>query len=151
MDIKNQLGNMVKEKLNTANLKPNTGKKKILLGVLVVLLGALGMEFNNLDFDLGSIMSGNSISDSTIVRDSGGNLQKDSSGNFITKIMRNKMGDVVTDGSGKATNEYNCSDFLTQTEAQTFFKKAGGVNQDTNRLDGNKDGIACQNLTKTSE
>jgi hypothetical protein len=65
-----------------------------------------------------------------------------------TKVMRNKLGDVVTDGSGKATDEYNCSDFATQPEAQAFFEKAGGVSKDTNRLDGNKDGVACQDLPK---
>jgi hypothetical protein len=148
MDIKNEIGNVVKEKLSSENLKPKTGKKKVLLGVIVILLGALGLEIGNKDFDLGSILSGNSVSDSAIMRDANGNLQKDASGNLLTKVMRNKLGDVVTDGSGKATDEYNCSDFATQPEAQAFFEKAGGVSKDTNRLDGNKDGVACQDLPK---
>lgn len=148
MDIKNELGNVVKDKLSAENLKPKTGKKKVLLGVIVILLGALGLEVGNKDFDLGSILSGNSISDSAIMRDANGNLQKDASGNLVTKVMRNKAGDIVTDGTGKATDEYNCSDFSTQPEAQAFFIKAGGVNKDTNRLDGNKDGVACQDLPK---
>lgn len=148
MDIKNEIGNVVKEKLSSENLKPKTGKKKVLLGVIVILLGALGLEIGNTDFDLGSILSGNSVSDSAIMRDADGNLLKDASGNLVTKVMRNKLGDVVIDGSGKATDEYNCSDFATQPEAQAFFEKAGGVSKDTNRLDGNKDGVACQDLPK---
>lgn len=146
MDIKEQIGKIIKEKVNVENLKPKTTKKKILIGVIVVLLGALGLEVGSKDFDLASIFSGNSISDSAIMRDADGNLQTDAQGNLVTKIMRNKAGDVVTDGSGKATDEYNCADFSTQAEAQAFFKKAGGVNKDTNRLDGNKDGVACQDL-----
>jgi hypothetical protein len=111
-------------------------------------LGALGLELGGKDFDLGSILDGNSVSDSAIMRDADGNLVKDSSGNMVTKVMRNKMGDVVTDGSGKATDEYNCDDFATQPEAQRFFEKAGGVSGDTNRLDGDKNGEACQSLPK---
>lgn len=148
MDIKDQLSDLAKEKLSGENLKPKTGKKKVLLGVLVILLGALGLELGGKDFDLGSILDGNSVSDSAIMRDADGNLVKDSSGNMVTKVMRNKMGDVVTDGSGKATDEYNCDDFATQPEAQRFFEKAGGVSGDTNRLDGDKNGEACQSLPK---
>ncbi len=148
MDLKDQLGDVVKEKLSSENLKPKTGKKKVLLGVLVLLLGALGLELGGKDFDLGSILDGNSVSDSAIMRDENGNLVKDADGNLVTKVMRNKKGDVVTDGSGKATDEYNCADFKTQPEAQNFFEKAGGVSKDTNRLDGNKDGVACQDLPK---
>jgi energy-coupling factor transporter ATP-binding protein EcfA2 len=38
--------------------------------------------------------------------------------------------------------------FKTQGEAQTFYNNAGGVQYDTNRLDGNKDGEACESLPK---
>lgn len=150
MDIKNQIGNIVKEKLNSENLKPNNNKKKILLGVIVVLLGALGLELGNKDFDIGSILSGNSMSDSKIERDANGNLQRDSSGNFITKVLRDKLGNVVPEGTvgAKYTDQYNCDDFATQPEAQKFFENAGGVKGDTNRLDGDKNGVACQSLPK---
>lgn len=120
--------NNLKGKFTKENLKPNSGKKKILLVVIVILLGALGLETTNTDYDLGKIMSGESISDS--------------------KVMRDINGNVVTDGSGKATDEYNCADFKTQPDAQKFFNNAGGVSKDTNRLDGNKDGVACQDLPK---
>lgn len=122
--------NNLEEKLNKENLKDFKGtkgtKKKILGGVIVVLLAALGMEVSNNDWDLGSILSGNSVSES--------------------KVQRDKEGNVVTDGSGKATDEYNCSDFSTHDEAQRFFNRAGGISEDTNRLDGDKDGQACEDL-----
>lgn len=148
MDIKE----LAKEKFSKENLKPKSAKKKVLLGVIVVLLGALGLESFNSDFDLGSIMSGNSVSDSKIERDASGNLQKDASGGFVTKLMRDKLGNVVPEGTvgAKYTDEYNCDDFTTQPEAQAFFEKAGGVSGDTNRLDGDKNGEACQSLPKGS-
>ena len=100
--------------------------KGILGIVIVILLGALGLESTNTDFDLGKLLGGSSVKEA--------------------KVMRDKQGNVVTDGSGKATDEYNCDDFATQVEAQSFFLKAGGVSKDTNRLDGNSDGVACQDL-----
>jgi hypothetical protein len=123
----------LKEKLNSENLKDMSGtkgtKKKILGVVIVLLLGALGLETSNTDFDLGKLLNGSSVQES--------------------KVLRNKQGDVVTDSTlGKSTDDYNCSDFATQKEAQNFFEKAGGVSGDTNRLDGNKDGQACESLPK---
>lgn len=107
------------------NYKPNSPKKKVLLGVIVVLLGALGFEMSNTDFDLGKLIDTGSLSES--------------------KVMRDKQGNVVTEG-GKYEDEYNCADFATQGEAQSFYEKAGGVTKDFNRLDGNKDGQACEAL-----
>lgn len=49
---------------------------------------------------------------------------------------------------GKKSDEYNCDDFSTQPEAQAFFLKVGGTKNDVNRLDGNSDGVACQDLPK---
>jgi endonuclease YncB( thermonuclease family) len=40
--------------------------------------------------------------------------------------------------------DWNCSDFTTWQEAQDFFKQAGP--NDPHRLDGDKDGIACETL-----
>jgi len=153
MDIKDQIGNTVKDKLSGDNLKPKTGKKKILLGIIVLLLGALGLELGNTDFDLGSILGGNSVSDSKIERDANGNLQRNGAGDFVTRLLRDKTGNVVPAGTAgaKYTDEYNCDDFATQPEAQTFFEKAGGVSGDTNRLDGDKNGVACQSLPKGAQ
>ena len=69
------------------------------------------------------------------------------------QVSRDAEGNIVPDGQagGKYTDEYNCSDFATQAEAQRFFEKAGGIEGDTNRLDGNKDGQACESLPKGTQ
>jgi len=112
-----------------ANAGENKKKvlRPILLAVLALLLGAFGLEATNNDWDLGKLLSGSSMSEA--------------------KVMRDKDGNVVTSG-GKYTDEYNCSDFATQPQAQKFFKNAGGPSQDTNRLDGDNDGNACESLPK---
>ena len=38
----------------------------------------------------------------------------------------------------------DCSDFATQRAAQIFFLKHGGPRHDPDRLDGDNDGIACE-------
>ena len=40
----------------------------------------------------------------------------------------------------------DCSDFNQWTNAQSFFEASGGPARDLHRLDGNKDGIACNRL-----
>jgi hypothetical protein len=122
--------------------------KGILGVIIVILLGALGLEAFSTDFDLRSIFSGDSVSDSTILRDENGNILRDDNGNVITRIKRDKEGNVIAEGQegGKYTDEYNCDDFSTQKEAQNFFVKAGGIRKDTNRLDGDNDGQACEAL-----
>lgn len=101
--------------------------KPILIAILAVLAGAFGLEASNNDWDLGKLLSGSTVQEA--------------------KVMRDKEGNVVTTG-GKYTDEYNCDDFKTQEEAQRFFQKAGGVTKDTNRLDGDNNGVACQSLPK---
>jgi len=101
--------------------------KPVLMAIVVVLFGALGLESCNTDWDLGKLLSGSTLEEA--------------------KVMRNKKGDVVTEG-GKYTDEYNCDDFSTQVEAQNFFIKAGGPSEDTNGLDGDNDGEACESLPK---
>lgn len=142
----------IKKVLNKVTDYSGSGKRKAAKGiigvVIVILLGALGLEVSNNDWDLGSIFSGSSVSDSKVVRDEQGNVAYDANGNIITRIMRDKEGNIVENG-GKYTDEYNCDDFATQEEAQSFFEKAGGVRADTNRLDGDKDGEACESLPKS--
>ncbi len=112
-----------------ANASEGTKKtaKPILIVILAILAGALGLELSNNDWDLGKLFSGSSLSEA--------------------KVMRDKEGNVVTSG-GKYTDEYNCDDFETQPQAQKFFDAAGGISEDTNRLDGDKDGVACESLPK---
>lgn len=130
------------------------GTKKILKPVLVIILailaGAFGLTATNNDWNLNSILSGSSVKDAKIQTDKQGNLKQDAAGNFITRVMRDKAGNIVPTGQtgGKYTDEYNCSDFATQAEAQAFYDKAGGVKGDVNRLDANKDGVPCQDLPK---
>ena len=135
-----------------ANAPEGTKKifKPILLVILAILAGAFGLEVTNNDWDIGKMLSGQSASESKILRGESGNLQQDEAGNFITRVMRDKEGNIVPEGKsgGKYTDEYNCDDFATQVEAQKFYDKAGGVSKDTNRLDGDKDGIPCEDLPR---
>lgn len=148
------MNDKIKNVLNKATDYTGSSKRKFGKGILgvviVILLGALGLEVGNKDFDIGSLLDGNSLSESEIVRDKDGNLTQDENGGFLTNILRDKLGNEVPAGTpgAKYTNEYNCDDFTTQKEAQNFFEKAGGVNKDTNRLDGDKNGVACQSLKK---
>lgn len=124
--------------------------KPILIAIIALLAGAFGLEATNNDWDLGKILTGTPVSEAEILRDDQGNLKQDASGNFITRVMRDMEGNIVPEGKtgGKYTDEYNCDDFATQPEAQRFFDNAGGLEGDTNRLDGNKDGVPCESLPK---
>lgn len=138
-----------------ANASEGTKKtlKPILGVVIALLLGAFGLTATNNDWDLNSILSGNSVKDSKIQTDEKGNLKQNDAGNFVTRVMRDKLGNVIPTGQtgGKYTDEYNCSDFSTQPEAQAFYDKAGGVKGDVNGLDGNNDGVPCESLPKTKK
>lgn len=45
-------------------------------------------------------------------------------------------------------DDKDCKDFSTQQEAQEFFEREGGPQQDTHGLDKDKDGQACEELPK---
>jgi len=126
--------------------------KGIIGAVVVILLGALGLELFGTDIDLGNLLDSGSVSESVIERDEAGNLERTEEGSFATRVRRDQEGNVIADGEagGKFTDEYNCDDFSTQPEAQTFFTNAGGPSSDTNRLDGDNDGEACESLPKGS-
>jgi hypothetical protein len=117
-------------KLKTLQNAPDSTKKiakPVLMGVIAILLAAFGLEASNNDWDLGKLMSGSTLEEAKVMRDIDGN---------------------VVESGGKYTDEYNCSDFETQEQAQKFFKNAGGPSRDVNRLDGDNDGIACESLPK---
>lgn len=49
-------------------------------------------------------------------------------------------------------NDYNCSDFATQTEAIDFFNRNGfSISYDPYYLDGNNNGIPCEDPDRTQE
>jgi hypothetical protein len=113
--------------------------KYILLAVGAILVGALGLEATNNDWDLGKVLSGTPVSESKVTRDESGNLIFDPEGNVVTDATK-----------GKEADKYNCDDFKTQPQAQSFFQKVGGKGNDLNGLDGDKDGEACESLPKAS-
>ncbi|HEX5592662.1 MAG TPA: excalibur calcium-binding domain-containing protein [Solirubrobacterales bacterium] len=45
-----------------------------------------------------------------------------------------------------AEADKDCSDFKNWRQAQHFYKKHGGPRYDPHRLDGDHDGIACEDL-----
>ena len=46
--------------------------------------------------------------------------------------------------SSASASDKDCADFATQRAAQIFFIKHGGPRYDPDRLDGDDDGIACE-------
>lgn len=62
--------------------------------------------------------------------------QKETSTN--TDILKTKV--------GCSRNIYNCSDFSSQSQAQSVFEACGGVINDVHRLDRDGDGVACESL-----
>lgn len=119
----------------------------VLIIAFIALLAAFGFEASQNDWDLQKLWETKSFEQSKVGRDEKGNIRLDEVGN----ILFDKSGNVTTDKSvGKKADEYNCDDFTTQGEAQAFFEKVGGVGNDVNRLDGNKDGEACEALPKGS-
>lgn len=106
----------------------DAGTKKILKfifgGALVILLAAFGMESTNNDWDLNKLMQGDSLQEAKIKRDENGNF-----------LLQSCESDI-----------YNCDTFTYQEEAQEVLEKCGGAGFDINRLDGDKDGVACESL-----
>jgi len=100
--------------------------KPVLIVVIAILLAAFGLESTNNDWDLGKLLSGSSMSEAKIKRDA--------NGNFLLESCKSDL--------------YNCANFQIQEEAQEVVDKCGGIGEDINELDGDKDGIACESLPK---
>ena len=130
----------LKDILKRATDFSGSGKRKtakaIMLGVILLLLGALGMEVSNNDFDLGALLEGKSFSEAK--------MQRDEKGNLTGKTIGEVCGDELKD-------EYNCSDFTYQEEAQAKLEECIATGKDVNRLDADKDGIACEHLPKKNK
>ena len=100
-----------KDLLKRATDYSGSGKRKAAKGILgiiiIILLGALGLEVSNNDFDLGALLSGKSFKEAK--------MQRDSRGNLTGQTLGNACGD-------EAKDIYNCEDFKTQEEAQAKWK-----------------------------
>jgi len=46
--------------------------------------------------------------------------------------------------SSASASDRDCADFASQRAAQIFFLKHGGPGRDPHRLDGDDDGVACE-------
>jgi len=101
----------------------------------LALLAALGLEISQNDWDLGKLLETKSFEQSKVSRDTAGNILFDLEGNMVTDATK-----------GKRASDYNCDDFSDQPQAQKFFEKVGGTGNDLYRLDGDKDGVACESL-----
>jgi hypothetical protein len=105
---------------------------KVILGVVIaLLLGAFGMEATKTDYDVQKLIETKSFSESKIERDA-------TTGNIIN----------IDNFCNAEKLDYNCSDFKTQAEAMTVYKRCGelGKNMDVFRLDGDSDGNVCEGL-----
>ena len=56
------------------------------------------------------------------------------------------VGLCINRGAGQPLDDRDCSDFSTLAEAQQFYRRAGGPDQDPHFLDQDGDGIACESL-----
>lgn len=54
--------------------------------------------------------------------------------------------DYSTERSFGEHGDYDCSDFSSWREAQSFFENEGGPSEDYHNLDRDGDGIACEAL-----
>jgi hypothetical protein len=105
---------------------------KVILGVVIaLLLGAFGMEATQTDYDMQKLIETKSFSQSKVERDA-------TTGNIIN----------IDNFCNAEKLDYNCSDFKTQAEAMTVYKRCGelGKNMDVFRLDGDSDGNVCESL-----
>jgi hypothetical protein len=133
MDIKEVLA---QGKARATNMSGSRKYTKPLLGVVIVLLlGALGMETGNMDFDLGKLMETKSFESSKVARDLEGNVLD----------TPEKISAAI---ASCTKNELNCADFTTQSDAQAALQRCGGTKSDVNGIDKDKDGFACEALPK---
>ncbi len=131
MDLIKQL---VTKAFDFKNMSTSKKVSKGILGVVIVLLlGALGMETTNNDFDMGALLGGEGLAGSKVIRDADGNINFDGVSPLVVSCE---------------SNEYNCTDFTYQAQAQDVMERCGGAGKDINNLDGDNDGIACEALPK---
>lgn len=97
----------------------------LLVGVFIILLAALGLEVSGNDFDLGKLIQTGSLEESRVEK---------SDGRWLIDDERCQAED------------FNCTNFEYQEDAQDLFEYCGGPGSDIHGLDGDKDGIVCEAL-----
>lgn len=114
----------------------------LMIGFIVLMLGALGMQVYDYDFDLWKLIETKSFAESRV------DSITDSDWNSYT---------VVTGTCNKTDFDLNCADFATQEEAQNQYDTcADSIASDNPSidvkkldiygLDGNNNGIVCEAL-----
>ncbi len=101
-----------------------------ILGLIAVLLVAVGMEVGDTDFDVQKLIETGSFSESRV------------------KVTENGHW-LINECQSKAN--FNCDNFKYQEEAQELFDACGGVENDIHGLDRDKDGIVCESNKKRKE
>lgn len=121
--------------------------KPILIGAIALLLGAFGLTASGTDLNLNKLFTGSSVQDSIIRPTQKPGTSTSSTAGIVEQIMnikRDAQGKFLPENCSK--NVYNCKDFKYHEDAQEFFDNCGGAGKDVNRLDGDKNGVACQDL-----
>lgn len=114
----------------------------LMIGFIVLMLWALGMQVYDYDFDLGKLMETNSFAESRV------DTETDSEGNSYS---------IITGTCNKTDFDLNCDDFATQEEAQNQYDVCADSLQANNPaidmskidiygLDWNNNGIVCEGL-----
>ena len=65
-------------------------------------------------------------------------------GSFVVVFASLVVAAVVCLPATASASDKDCADFKSQRAAQFFFLKHGGPRQDPDRLDGDDDGVACE-------
>lgn len=94
-----------------------------ILGIMAILLAAIGMEMSGNDFDVEKLIETGSFSESRV--------QQTENGTWLIGECKKKV-------------NFNCDNFNYQDEAQELFEACGGRENDIHGLDRDKDGIVCE-------
>lgn len=129
-----------------ANASEDTKKiLKPVLGVfLAMLMGAFGLTATNKDYNVGTLLKTGSLEQAKMPVDDKGNVVY---GNpeEVAKLIYDSVGNFKPEACSQ--DVYNCGNFRYQEDAQQFFDKCRGTSgKDVNRLDGDGNSVACQNL-----
>jgi hypothetical protein len=133
-----------------ANASEGTKKvaKPILIVLLALLAGAFGLTATNTDFNIGKLLSGSSLQQAKMPTDTSGNILYGDPAS-VSKAIHDSAGNFLP--ASCKTNLYNCANFKYQEDAQEVFEKCKTSGQgDINRLDADKNGVACQDLPHKS-